>query len=79
MYGQHCLSEFKSSTRCRFYKEIKQVFTSEPYLANKMDKHLCSFYTKFRLSSHKLLVDRGRWMKPKLQYEMRKCTLCIIM
>ena len=33
-------------------------------------------YTKFRLSSHKLLVERGRWMKPKLQYEIRKCTLC---
>ena len=41
-----------------------------------MDKKLRSSYTKFRLNSHKLLVERGRWMKPKLQYEMRKCTLC---
>ena len=41
-----------------------------------MDKNLRTSYTKFRLSSHKLLVERGRWMKHKLQYEMRKCTLC---
>ena len=52
------------------------MFTSEPYLADRMDKHLRTSYTKFRQSSHKLLVERGRWMKPKLQYEMRKCTLC---
>ena len=52
------------------------MFSSEPYLADEMDKHLRTSYTKFRLSSHKLLVELGRWMKPKLQYEMRKCTLC---
>ena len=40
-----------------------------------MDKNLRTHYSKFRLSSHKLLVERGRWMKTKLQYEMRKCTL----
>ena len=41
-----------------------------------MDKKLRTSYTKFRLGSHKLLVERGPWMKPKLQYEMRKCTIC---
>ena len=72
MYGQLCLSEINSCTRCRFYKEVKQVFTSEPYLADRMDKHLRTSYTKFRQSSHKLLVESGRWLKPKLQYEMRR-------
>ena len=76
MYMQHCLSEINSSSRCRLYKELKQVFTPESYLSVRMDKKLRSSYTKFRLNSHKLLVERGRWMKPKLQYEMRKCTLC---
>ena len=74
MYVQHCLS---AGSRCRFYKEVKQVFTSEPDLAHRMDKHLRTSYTKFRLSSHKLLVERGRRMKPKLKYEMRKCTLIV--
>ena len=52
------------------------MFTPESYLSVWMDKKLRTSYTKFRLSSHKLLVERGRWMKPKLQYQMRKCTLC---
>ena len=52
------------------------MFTPESYLSVWMDKKLRTSYTKFRLSSHKLLVERGRWMKHKLQYQMRKCTLC---
>ena len=77
MYMQHCLSEINSSSRCRPYKELKQVFTPESYLSVRMDKKLrTSYYTKFGLSSHKLLVERGPWMTPKQQYEMRKCTLC---
>ena len=28
------------------------------------------------LSSHKLLVERGRWTISKFDYELRKCTLC---
>ena len=76
MYMQHCLSEINSSSRCRLYKELKQVFTPESYLSVRMDKKLQTSYTKFRLNSNKLLVERGRWMNPKLQYEMRKCTLC---
>ena len=76
MYMQHCLSEINSSSRCRLYIELKQVFTPGSYLSVRMDKKFRTSYTKFRLSSHKLLVEGGRWMKPKLQYEMRKCTLC---
>ena len=73
---QHCLSEINSSSRCRLYKELKQVFTPESYLSVSMDKKLRTSYTKFRLSSHKLMVKSGQWMKLNLQYEMRKCTLC---
>ena len=73
---QHCLSKINSSSRCRLYKELKQVLTPESYLSVRMDKKLRTSYTKFRLSSHKLLVERGQWMKLNLQYEMRKCTLC---
>ena len=37
---------------------------------------LRSAFTKLRLSSHRFMVERGRWMKPKVQYIDRKCTLC---
>ena len=58
------------------YKEVKLAYESEPYLNCKMNKQLRIVYTRFRLSSHKLLVERGRWMKPQLPYTERRCTLC---
>ena len=40
------------------------------------NKNLRTAFTKFRLGSHKLLVERGRWKSLKLDYELSKCTLC---
>ena len=56
---QYCLSEIYSSSRCRLYKELKQEFTPESYLSVRMDKKLRTSYTKFKLTSHKLLVERA--------------------
>ena len=58
------------------YKEIKQVHKPESYLTININKNVRTSFTKFRLSSHKLLVERGRWTISKLDYELRKCTLC---
>ena len=76
IFIQNCHSEINNSSRCRMYKEVKLAYESEPYLNCKMNKQLRIVYTKFRLSSHKLLVERGRWMKPQLPYTERRCTLC---
>ena len=54
--------------------KVEQVFAPKHYLADRLNKHLRTSYTKFRLSTHKLLVERCRWMEPMLRYEMRKCT-----
>ena len=34
------------------------------------------FYTKFRLSRHKFLIERARWHKTVIPYHERTCTLC---
>ena len=34
------------------------------------------FYTKFRLSSHKFLIERARWHKTVIPYHEKTCTLC---
>ena len=34
------------------------------------------YYTKFRLSSHKVLVKQARWRKDKIPYHERTCSLC---
>ena len=33
-------------------------------------------FCELRLSSHKLLVERARWLKVKVPYTQRTCTLC---
>ena len=36
------------------------------------------YYTKFRLSSHKFLVEGSRWRKEQIPYHERTCSLCNI-
>ncbi len=54
------------------YKEIKTTYESETYLTFKINKQ----FRTFRHSSHKFLVERGRWEKPPIPYNERICTLC---
>ena len=76
MYIQDGFNDIQSSSRCRMYKEIKQVHKPEAYLTININRKVRTSFTKFRLSSHKLLVERGRWTISKLDYKLRKCTLC---
>ena len=64
--------------------EINFTFEIEPYLQNityfdhnrNCNRELRQCLTKIRLSGHKFLVERGRWAKPQISYQERKCTLC---
>ncbi len=76
MFRQKCLSEIESSNRCRLYANIKCSHEMEPYLLHNYRRDIRSNLTKIRLSSHKFLVERGRWQKPKMEYTQRICTLC---
>ena len=75
-FAQDGFNDIQSSSRCRMYKEIKQVHKPEAYLTININRKVRTSFTKFRLSSHKLLVERGRWTISKLDYKLRKCTLC---
>ena len=52
---QHCFADIEASTRCRTYKILRASTTSSP------------IYKETLLSSHRFMVERGRWMKPKVQ------------
>ena len=73
---QSCHEDIQLSSRCRLYKELKDNDEMEPYLQRNINRALRIILTKLRLSSHKLLVERGRWLKPKIEYGNRLCTLC---
>ena len=48
------------SSLCRLYKELKDNHEMEPYLQRNINRALIITFTKLLLSSHKLLVERGR-------------------
>ena len=35
--------------------------------------------SKFRLSSHSFMTERGRWCHPKLEVERRVCAICNVL
>ena len=75
MYILDGFNDIQSSSRCRMYKEIKQVHKPEANLTVNINKKICTSFTKFRLSSDKLIVERGRWTISGLHHKLRKCTL----
>ena len=64
--AQSCHEQIQQSSRCRLYKELKENHDIEPYLGRNISCTLRITFTKMRLSSHKLLVKRGRWVSLKL-------------
>ena len=76
MYIQDGFNDIQSSSRCRMCNEIKQVHKPEVYLTVNINNKACTSFTKFRLSSHKLLLERGCWTVSQLYHKLRKCTLC---
>ena len=58
------------------HKVIKLSFSASSYVKYKIHTHLKTYLTKLRLISHKYLVERSCWIKPKVPYNERRCTLC---
>ena len=58
------------------HKEIKTVFECESYMNCNIRRDVRVCFTRLRLSSHKFLVERARWLKVKVPYTQRTCTLC---
>ena len=56
---------------CWMYREIKTVYKCENYMDCNIRHDLRMYYTKFRLSSHKFLVERARWRKEQIPYHER--------
>ena len=69
-------NDMQCSSHCRMYNEFKQVHKPEEYLTININIKVRTSFTKFRLSSQKLLVhvQRGGWTISKLDYELRKYT-----
>ena len=62
--------------KLRVYKQFKGSFTVEPYIELVRNRNQRCFLTRYRISSHFLRVETGRWTFPKTKFEDRICLYC---
>ena len=62
--------------KLRVYRQFKGSFSAEPYVDLVRNRNQRHFLTRFRVSSHNLRVETGRWTFPKTRYEDRLCVYC---
>ena len=64
------------SSRANFYKSFA-VFQLQPYLDKVNINKFSQTFSRLRMSSHRLEVESGRWVKPNaVPFDERKCVVC---
>ena len=73
-YKQSWYSDINNSNRLETYCRFKHNFNFEKYLDTITDSKLRRELSKFRLSSHQLAIEKGRYNNTPR--DQRKCTCC---
>ena len=55
---------------------IQKIFILQDYLSLKLPVNINRELTKIRISSHPLLIEKGRYFRPKIKRENRLCSQC---
>ncbi len=74
-----CLNDIQESEyypKLITYKTFKLYFELELYLSEIKDYRYITALARFRISSHNLKIEIGRYSKPKLEVNLRKCIYC---
>ena len=74
IYLQSINTEIANVSNNRLYKHINSLFVNNAYLDNIKEKYIRVALSKFRLGSHNLMIERGRWRK--LELVDRQCFNC---
>ena len=73
-FMQSCFSDMESSNKCFLYRSLCREFSMASYLYKIHIPANRKAMTRLRLSSHKLMIERGRWLN--ILPKDRLCTLC---
>ena len=65
-----------SSSKLNFYHQISHEFLPEKYLSLVKIPEARNSLTRFRISSHNLFIERGRYETPIIPRENRWCLHC---
>ena len=73
---QNWSERLEASSSASFYKHIC-IFQFQPYLDKVVTGKFRVALSKLRLSSHRLLIESGRWNRPQpIPREQRLCAIC---
>ena len=68
-----CLNLSITDGKLRTYSSFKQRFSKEIYLTDIKDKKVRTFFTKFRISAHRLNIETGRYRNIPVDQRLCKC------
>ena len=75
-FAETCMKDLYQYPSLRSYVLLKQEYKLENYLFVIRDYKLRKSISKLRLSSHELMIEKGRYTKPKVPAEKRLCKCC---
>ncbi|XP_067684346.1 uncharacterized protein [Haliotis asinina] len=73
IYQQKWLGIVSLSTKCKYYSTLKTHIYTEGYLSCVNVKKFRTALSRFRCSSHDLLIEKGRFMNIKREDRLCKC------
>ena len=74
VYKQSMLSEISRSSKAHLYQHLVDHFTLQYYLSKPLNPTCKKYIAQFRLSAHKLNIEKGRYTNENRRN--RLCTLC---
>ena len=75
IFIQNWYNNITYSCSLHLYREFKMTFEIEKYLDN-LPLSTRIAMSRFRLSSHNLNIETGRYKQERIERSMRKCQLC---
>ena len=76
IFTQRWRKDIESSNKLRTYALVKQYFCVEPYISHIRGNHLITAMVRYRMSSHDLNIERGRFNNPINPKNQQICTRC---
>ena len=64
IFIQRWRQDIESSSKLRTYTLVKKSLCVEPYILNIKGNHLITAMASYRMSSHDLKIERGRFNNP---------------
>ncbi|MCG8429760.1 MAG: hypothetical protein MJA29_01100, partial [Candidatus Omnitrophica bacterium] len=79
-WSEHFVSKYKNDNCGKFNKFVlyKTHFKYEKYLDDITNRRQRVALTRFRISSHRLKIETGRYAKPIVPRENRFCDFCLV-